>query len=86
MCLYNLRNVFIQLEHAILYPEYVNTKTSTTSCMRWEKNHFAWVLGAVDIAADISTEATYSTHDPGSLRTSHPHRCCFARGSTKVKH
>ena len=33
-------NVFIvQLEHAILYPECINTKTSTARCMRWEQNH-----------------------------------------------
>ena len=37
-------NVFIvQLEHAILYPECINTKKSTASCMRWEKSHFACV-------------------------------------------
>ena len=29
----------VQLEHAILYPEYINRKTSTASCMRWEHNH-----------------------------------------------
>ena len=27
------------LEHAILYPECINTKTSTVRCMRWEKSH-----------------------------------------------
>ena len=33
-------NVFILLlEHAILYPECINTKTSTVRCMRWEKSH-----------------------------------------------
>ena len=33
-------NVFIvQLEHAILYPESTNTKTSTESCTRWDQNH-----------------------------------------------
>ena len=29
----------VQLEHAILYPEYINRKTSTASCLRWEHNH-----------------------------------------------
>ena len=57
-------NVFIvQLEHAILYPECINTKTSTARCMRWEQNHLYCV----------------------AMRTSHTHRCCFARGSNKVK-
>ena len=56
-------NVFIvQLEHAILYPECINTKTSTARCMRWEQNHLYCV----------------------AMRTSHTHRCCFARGSNKV--
>ena len=33
-------NVFIvQLEHAILYPECINRKTSTARCMRREQNH-----------------------------------------------
>ena len=29
----------VQLEHAILYPECINTETSTARCMRWEQNH-----------------------------------------------
>ena len=30
-------NVFIVLlELAIVYPEYINTKTRTASCVRWE--------------------------------------------------
>ena len=29
----------VQLEHAILYPEAITTKTSTESCTRWEQNH-----------------------------------------------
>ena len=38
-------NVFIvRLEHAILYPECINTKTSTASCMRREQNHFIVLL------------------------------------------
>ena len=57
-------NVFIvQLEHAILYPECINTKTSTARCVRWEQNHLYCV----------------------AMRTSHTQRCCFARGSNKVK-
>ena len=33
-------NVFIVLlELAIVYPEGINTKTRTASCVRWEKNH-----------------------------------------------
>ena len=27
------------LEHAILCPECINSKTSTARCMRWEKSH-----------------------------------------------
>ena len=53
----------VQLKNAILYPECINTKTSTASCMRWEQNHLYCV----------------------ATRTSHTHRCCFARGSNKVK-
>ena len=57
-------NVFIvELEHAILYPECINTKTSTARCMRWEQNHLYCV----------------------AMRTSHTHRCGFARGLNKVK-
>ena len=51
------------LEHAILYPECINSKTSTVRCMRWQKSHLYCV----------------------AMRTSHTHRCCFARGSNKVK-
>ena len=29
----------VRLDHAILYPECINTKTRTASCMRWEQNH-----------------------------------------------
>ena len=29
----------VHLEHAILYPESINTKTSTANCMRWKQNH-----------------------------------------------
>ena len=29
----------VQLEHAILYPESTNTKTSTENCTRWDQNH-----------------------------------------------
>ena len=28
----------VLLEHAMLYPECFNTKTSTVRCMRWEKS------------------------------------------------
>ena len=28
------------MEHAILYPECIHTKTSTVRCMRWEKKSF----------------------------------------------
>ena len=57
-------NVFIvELVYAILYPECINSKTSTASCMRWEQNNLYCV----------------------PMRTSHTHRCCFARGSNKVK-
>ena len=57
-------NVFIvKLEHAVLYPECMNIKTSTASCTSWEQSHLYCV----------------------AMRTSHTHRCCFARGSNKVK-
>ena len=36
---YGVNVVIVQLEHAILYPECINTKTSTARCMRWEQNH-----------------------------------------------
>ena len=53
----------VELEHAILYPECINTKTSTARCMRWEQNHLYCV----------------------AMRTSHTHRCGFARDLNKVK-
>ena len=29
----------VELEHAILYPECIDTKTNIARCMRWEQNH-----------------------------------------------